>query len=179
MMHCGYYNDKSNRIFTTEQLFCAPTEYTNVLQLPQSILKGKDFTEGHLDKSPLLALRDDLINNWDINYSNANFQPCRIFSGGAVKRTSNRQIQNKIFTQVPLLKNLADTFETMFPFLSVDLVWLLRKSKEGDGFQVWHKDFLLGQHIPIPIVINLGSKEKEDEETIRSFNNGVSFEGDD
>ncbi len=54
------------------QLFCAPTEYTDVLQLPRSILKGEDFTEGPLDESTLLALRDDLINNWDINYSIVN-----------------------------------------------------------------------------------------------------------
>jgi hypothetical protein len=31
MMHCGYYNDKSNRIFTTTQLFCTPTKYTYFL----------------------------------------------------------------------------------------------------------------------------------------------------
>ncbi len=93
-------------------------------------------------------------------------------------RTSNRQIPKKKFTQVPPLKNLVDTFETMFPYLSVDLVWLLCKSKEGDGFQGWHKDFLLGQGVTKTIVINVGSKEKEDEETTRSFNNGVPFEGD-
>jgi hypothetical protein len=62
-----------------------------------------------------------------------------------VDRTSNRQISKKHFTHVPLLKNLMYTFETMFPYLYVDMVWLLRKSKEGDGFQGWHKDFLLGK----------------------------------
>jgi hypothetical protein len=56
-----------------------------------------------------------------------------IFSGGPVDRASNRQICKKHFNQVPLLKNLVDTFETMLPYLSVNLVWLLRKSKEGDG----------------------------------------------
>jgi hypothetical protein len=44
------------------------------------------------------------------------------FSGGPVDRTSNRQIYKKNFIQVPLLKNLVNTFETMFPYLSVDLV---------------------------------------------------------
>jgi len=82
-----------------------------------------------------------------------------------VDRTSNRQIYKKHFTQVPLLKNLVDTFETMFPYLSVDLVWLLRKSKEGDGFQGWHKDFSLGKQITKTIVINVGSKERDNEET--------------
>ncbi len=60
-------------------------------------------------------------------------------------RQSNRQICKKHFTQVPLLKNWVDTFEIMFPYLSVDLVWLLHNSKEGDGFQGWHKDFYMGQ----------------------------------
>jgi hypothetical protein len=64
----------------------------------------------------------------------------------------------------------------MFPYLSVDLVWLLRKSKEGNGFQGRHKDLALGQPITKTVVINLGSKEKEDEETTRSFNNSVFFE---
>jgi hypothetical protein len=82
----------------------------------------------------LLALKDDLINNWDTNYSNANFPPCGIFSGGAIDVTSNRQIHKKNFSQVPLIKNLMDTFEIMFSLLSIDLVWLLCKSKEGDGF---------------------------------------------
>jgi hypothetical protein len=59
------------------------------------------------------------------------------------------------------------------------LVWLLRKSKEGDGFQGWHKDFLLGKQITKTIAINVGSKERDNEETTRSFDNDVSFEVDD
>ncbi len=98
-----------------------------------------------MDESTLIELRDDLINNWDIHYSYPKYQPCKNFSGGPGDRTSNRQIYKKHFTQVPLFKNLVDSFETMFPYLSVDMVWLLCKSKEVDGFQGWHKDFLLGQ----------------------------------
>jgi hypothetical protein len=41
MFHPGYYNDKLNTVFIQVQLFCAPTEYTDVLQLPRSIMKGK------------------------------------------------------------------------------------------------------------------------------------------
>ncbi len=63
------------RFFIQAQLFCAPTEYTNVLQLPRSMMKGqgKDVTRGHLDESTLLELRDDIINNWDIHYSNPKY----------------------------------------------------------------------------------------------------------
>ncbi len=114
-----------------------------------------------------------------MHYINPNYQPCKHFSGSPVDRTSNRQIYKKHFTQVPLLKNLVDTFETMFPYLSVDLVWLLCKSKDGDGFQGWHKDFLLGQKITKTIVINVASKERDNEVSTRSLNNNVSFEVDD
>ncbi len=93
-------------------------------------------------------------------------------------RVSNRQINKKHFAQVPLLKNLVNTFETMLPYLSVDLVWLLHKSKEGDGFQRWHKDFYMGGQITKTIAINVGSKEINNEETTRSFNNNVFFEVD-
>jgi hypothetical protein len=119
----------------------------------------------------LSELKDDLINNWEILYSNPNYRPCKKNSGGPVDRASNRQIYNNHFNQVPLLKNLVDTFETMLPYLSVNLVWLLHKSKEGDGFQGWHKDFYMGGQITKTIVVTVGSKERENEETPVSFDN--------
>jgi hypothetical protein len=61
--------------------------------------EGNNITQGHSDESTLLELRDDLINNWDIHYSNPDYQPCKNFSGGPVDRTSNRQINKKHFTQ--------------------------------------------------------------------------------
>ncbi len=64
----------------------------------------------------------------------------------------------------------------MLPYLSVDLVWLLRKSIEGDGFQEWHKDFRLGSRITKTIVVNVGSKETQNEDTPVSFGN--AFEAD-
>ena len=104
--------------------------------------QGKQITRGCLDESTLSELRDDLIKNWEILYSNPEYQPCKKNSVGPVDRASNRQIYKKHFNQVPLLKNLVDTFETMLPYLSVNMVWLLRKSKEGDGFQGWHNTYI-------------------------------------
>jgi hypothetical protein len=75
MFHRGHYNNKSNTIFIQVQLFCAPTNDTNVLQLPQSLMKaqGKQVTRGRLDESTLSELRDDLLNKWDILYSNPEY----------------------------------------------------------------------------------------------------------
>ncbi len=66
----------------------------------------------------------------------------------------------------------------MLPYLSVDLVWLLHKSKEGDGFQGWHKDFYMGGQITKTIVINVGSKVINNEETSMSLKNDELFEVD-
>ncbi len=131
-----------------------------------------------MDESTLSELRDDLINNWEILYSNLNYCPCKNVSGGPVDRANNRQIYKKHFDQVPLLKNLVDpyTFETMLPYLSVNLVWLLRKSKEGDVFQGWHKDFYMSGQITKTTVVNLGSKERENEETPVSFGNAFEVD---
>ncbi len=56
-------------------------------------------------------------------------------------------------------------------YLSVDLVRLLCKSKEGDGFQGWHKDFFLGGQITKTIVVNIGSKKRQKEDTPVSCGN--------
>ncbi len=137
MCHCGYYNDKSNRIFIQAQLFCAPTEYTDVLRLPRSIMKGKgkDVTQGRLDRLTLLELRDDLINNWDIHYSNPKYRPCKNVSGGPVDRTSNMQIYKKHFTQVPLLKNMVDTFEICFFIFLLTWYGCYSNQKKVMGFR--------------------------------------------
>ncbi len=41
MYHRGYYNQKSNQNFTQAQLFCAPTNDTDVLRLPRSMMKSE------------------------------------------------------------------------------------------------------------------------------------------
>jgi hypothetical protein len=69
----------------------------------------------------------------------------------------NRQIPATKFNQVPLIWNLVDTFCVMYPYLTVDMVWPIVKSKSGSGFQKWHRDFYLDEKIIKTIVVNLGS----------------------
>ncbi len=86
--------------------------------------QGQQVTRGCLDESTLSELRgDDLINNWEILYSNTEYQPCKKKSGVPVDRASNRQIYKKHFNQVPLLKNLVDTFETTSETVLCPILW--------------------------------------------------------
>jgi hypothetical protein len=138
--------------------------------------KGNQISRGCLEPSTLTDFRDDLIENWDTIYGHTKYRPCKKFSGGTVDRATNRQIYKKHFHELPLLKNLVDTFESMLPYLSVDLVWLLRKQKKGDGFQGWHQDFSLGSRITKTIVVNVGSKETQNQDTPVSFDDGFEAE---
>ncbi len=66
-------------------------------------------------------------------------------------------------------------------FLIFPLTWYdcYANQQEDDGFQGWHKDFLLGQQITKTIVLNVGSNERDKEGTTGSFDNDVSFKVDD
>ena len=46
--------------------------------------------------------------------------------------------------------------------LTIDLVWLIIKSKPGSGFQSWHRDFYLDKKITKTVVINLGVMKRSD-----------------
>ncbi len=48
----------------------------------------------------------------------------------------------------------------MFPYLTIDMVWLIHKKEPGAGFQKWHKDFKLGPKITNTIVVNLACVNK-------------------
>ena len=74
----------------------------------------------------------------------------------------NRQIPSTKFEQVPLIKKLVDQFCNLFPHLSIDQVWLIVKSKQGSGFQEWHRDFYLNDKIVRTIAVNLGAMKRSD-----------------
>jgi hypothetical protein len=95
-----------------------------------------------------MELSNDLLFNRDKNYSVKEFPLNHKVDGKVIDMTSNCQICNTYFDQVPLIKRLVDAFVKLFPYLSIDMVWLIHKSKPaGDRFQGWHKDLALSQRI--------------------------------
>ncbi len=63
-----------------------------------------------------------------------------------------------------LIQELVNRFQEIFCHLTITQVWLLWKSKSGNGFQGWHQDKLTG--ITNTIVVNLGggNDDRNDEE---------------
>ncbi len=101
------------------------------------------------------------MHNWNTTYSLERFGPCKNFNG-PVDKDSNRQIPQTKFHEAPLLNQLVDKFTEMLQYLTIDMVWLIVKSKPGSGFQSWHQDFNLNKKITKTIVINLGAVKRSD-----------------
>ncbi len=91
--------------------------------------------KGQLSVEAVTPLCNDILVNWDTTYSQDHFETCKDFDGPVVKEC-NRQIPATKFNQVPLIQQLVYTFCVKFPFLTIDMVWIIVKSKPGLDFRV-------------------------------------------
>ncbi len=139
--HQGYFSDVLGKVVVQAQLFARPSIAPEGALSMRPSFKDQ-IIEGQLAPETVTPLCNDILVNWDTTYSRDHFQTCTDFDG-PVDNECNRQIPVTKFIQVPLIQNLVDTFCVMFPYLTVDMVWLIVKSKSGSGFQKWHRDFYL------------------------------------
>ena len=105
-------------------------DYLQDLQLMkiQSVFHAscqEEFITGRLgntveEYSIVKDLSVDLLENWDTTYSATDFPP---------PKELNRQIPFEELDERPLIKALVNTFEEIFPYLSIDRVALLYKKR--------------------------------------------------
>ncbi len=105
----------------------------------------------------LRELTEDLHDNWDTTYSVNLFPQSKEFEGEEIDVTKNRHILQANFGSVQRILELVQLFENKYKHLAIRSVWLIEKSKENDGFQVWHRDFWLGHEVTSTIVVNVGA----------------------
>jgi hypothetical protein len=103
------------------QLFAVSSNRPDVNQHTRSSsqVNTSNYLHGSLDVSTNKELSQDLLNNWDEHYLLSQFKPCTDFQGLPVHPDANRQIQRNQFNQVPLIKILVKTLESLFPHLSI------------------------------------------------------------
>ena len=75
---------------------------------------------------------------------------------------SNRVIHRNDFDRVWNVHNLVDYFEEIYPELQMDIVWFIKKSQIGDGFQRWHQDLNGNGTVVATIVLNIDAAITED-----------------
>jgi hypothetical protein len=154
--HHGYYRITSNKTYYTAQLFCKATESDKAWQnLTRKV--NQDMIPGHIVELRLTPLMQDIHNNWDTKYSVNVFPPAKAFDGEKINATKNRHIPSGLFLGVPLIAELVKYFEDKYTHLKVRSVWIIKKSRENDGFQRWHRDFYLRTDVKTTIVVNVGA----------------------
>ncbi len=154
--HHGCYNIKSNKVFYTAQLFAMGLSKPEAWQNITRKING-DMIQGHVAESKLRELTKDLHNNWDTTYSVNLFPPSKEFEGKKIDVTKNRHILRANFGSVQKIAELVQLFEDKYKHLAICSVWLIEKSKENNGFEVWHRDFWLGHEVTSTIVVNVGA----------------------
>ncbi len=153
--HHGYYNINFDKVFCTAQLFAMgsskPEAWQNI-----TCKVNRNMIQGHVAESKLRELTEDLHDNWDTTYSVNMFSPSKEFEGEKIDVTKNSQILRANFS-IQRIAELVQLFQDKYKHLAIRSVWLIEKSKENNGFQVWHRDFWLGHEVTSTIVVNVGA----------------------
>ena len=90
-------------------------------------------TQGTLDASLVNTLMTDLYMNWDEEYSATNFPPAKNFFG-KIDKDKNRHILSDQIHKVPKIQRLVIAIEEQVGDITVDSVWLIKKTIANDGF---------------------------------------------
>ncbi len=154
--HCGYYRITSNKTYYTAQLFGKATESFEVWQNVTRKV-NQDMIPGCIIKLRLTPLTQDIRDNWNTTYSVNMFPPAKAFDREKIDATKNRHISSGMFLGIPLIAELVKYFEDKYTHLEVRSVWIIKKSRENNGFQHWHRDFYLGTEVTTTIVVNVGA----------------------
>ncbi len=97
--------------------------------------------------------------NWDTNYPYDKFKPPQGYKLQPVNPEQNHVISREQLEDCGHLPHLIAQFKEKYILFEVESVWLIRKLKEGNGFQDWHQDLACNGQIVYTIVVNLGAKE--------------------
>ena len=159
-LHCGYYQSE-NIIFFTAQLFCDICNKTELPHLRSLRSVMQPIQTGKINVSSNLS--NSVCNNWDTDYPVDTFPPPKKYQLQTVDCDQNRVIERSRLEDCKHLSTLVQNFESKYQMLNVQSVWLIRKEKQGDGFQQWHQDKPHNSTTAYTIVVNLGSKSNYDQ----------------
>ena len=122
--HQGYFKMNSNMIVVTAQLFASDNG------------SSPNHPSRHLEpKNSMNAVNNGMltIDLTRLRYPLSEFPPCKSFGGVWINTESNRQIHRSKFGRVPHLARLVRAFKEKYNSLSIDQVWLIRKSHSEEG----------------------------------------------
>ena len=161
--HRGFYSHKKNHnTFFTAQFFCVYKSMDSVR--PKRFSPNDDLyckrNLGANKSSSVRGLFNDLRCYWDTYYCRGSHAPPKKYKLEDIDIARNRVVtRDQIMNGRKFLLEIVVELERLYPYLEVELVWFIRKSDDGHGFQDWHKDQVINDTAAYTIVLNTGSYE--------------------
>jgi len=174
--HRGYYNSKVKKTFITAQLFAVFKSQYHTRNSRKEMSESLRYYElQHVLPSKFNGLSNDLLAYWDEHYPSSKCPPPDNYKNAKIDIASNRVVRRPDFIrEMHYVQELVNLFEHIFEGLEVQIVWFIKKSRRGDGFQRWHQDLVDNGQTAATIVVNILSIDAEDElvriEEIRASN---------
>jgi hypothetical protein len=97
--------------------------------------------------------------SWDLDYPINKFEPPKDYKLEAVDTDKNRVVEREQLKDCKYLSKLIALFKEEYVMPEVNSVLLIRKQKEGTGFQNWHIDLAKNGQIVYTICVNIGSMD--------------------
>ena len=157
--HHGYFVHLTECTYYTAQLFCVPCrQLQSTTRIQRKITRLENYLIGQLNEDIVSGLTHDLVTKWDDNddhgYSVKKYPPSKKFQQQPIDRSKNRHIRYKQIAKLPKLQRVTTEIEERLGNITVDSVWLIKKTKGDDGFQQWHQD--LKHSITTTVIVNVG-----------------------
>jgi hypothetical protein len=118
----------------------------------------QNYIIGHLDDAIVGGLTRDLMTKWDDNddnrFSAKKFPPTKKFHDKGIDKTKNRYIRYEDIAKLPRLQHATAEIEHHIGNVTVDSVWLIKKTNSNDRFQNWHQD--MKHTITMTVIVNVG-----------------------
>jgi hypothetical protein len=157
--HHGYFIHVTECTYYTAQLFCVPSrELQSNTRTQRKTTRLEKYVIGKLNEDMVSELTHDLVTKWDDNddrgYSVEKYPPSKKFQEQPIDKCKNRHIQYEQIAKLPKLQRVTTEIEAQLKNLTVDSVWLIKKTKGDDGFQHWHQD--LNHSITTTVIVNVG-----------------------
>jgi hypothetical protein len=144
-----------NKIVVQAQLFCGYSNSAELARVNHSTTLKVGIQTGTMTVSPELS--SSVLMNWDFDYPINKFKPPKDYKLEAVDTDENWVAEREQLQDCEYLSKLIASFEELYVWLEVQSVLLIRKQKEGAGFQDWHIDLANSGQTVFTICVNIGS----------------------
>ncbi len=138
----------------TSATFCGYSNSAELTRVNRSATLKIGIQTGTMTVSSELS--SSVLMNWECDYPLNKFKPPKDYKLAVVDTDKNWVVERDQLKDCKYLSKLIASFEEVYVWLEVKPVLLIRKQKEGAGFQNWHVDLAKNGQTVYTICVNIG-----------------------